>query len=787
MLSLGDGGSCCVCDLSWVIGREEKLVSHHLRLLKSLGAARSRRDGRMVMYELTELGQSLVTVYRELAPAPRMNPIELPMAPVASTPEVVPATPGTRRFRVDGMDCGACAKTVEQAVAALPGVSSAQVSFGNGSLSVAGDAPDDRITGAVARAGYRAHPAGRAVERDDTPFWWRDARARSTTAALMILAAAVIASLASAPRVVAEPLYLLSMAVGGWPIARAAAVALRRRRLDMNVLMALAAVGAVGIGEYAEGAWVLVLFAVGTGLEALALDHSRRTVASLMDLAPARARVLIEGDERLVDVGAVPVGAEISIRPGERIPLDAEVLSGHSSVDQAPITGESVPVDKTAGDELFAGTLNTVGALVARTVRPAEASTLSRVASLVEEAQGSRAPAERFIDRFASVYTPIVFVAALLLATVPLAFGGDAGTWLYRALALLIVACPCSLVISVPVAVVSAVGGAARRGILIKSGQALEDLGRVRAVALDKTGTLTLGLPQLKRVYADDEAAALSLLAAVEAGSEHPLAAALRRAARDQGLTLPRAEAFEALPGRGARAVVDDRELWAGGPRLMRERLGELPAELDALHDAGQTVIALGHDDRLLALFGLADTVRGDAAGLAQALHAVGVERVVMLTGDNEPVARAVAAVAGIGEIHPGLLPAEKLERVGALEREVGAVAMVGDGVNDAPALAAARVGIAMGAAGSDVAIQAADVALMSDRLADLPDAIRQARRALAIMRANVIASLAIKAVFVLLAPFGLVTLVVAVAADMGMSLLVTLNAMRLLRGPSAA
>ncbi len=712
-----------------------------------------------------------------------MNPVELPMAPLQPP---APVAAGTRRFRVEGMDCGACAKTVEQAVSALSGVSSAQVSFGNGSLSVAGDAPDATITGAVARAGYRAHPAAREVAPDDTPFWRRDARGLSTTAALVILAAAVVASLASAPRVLVEPLYLLSMVVGGWPIARAATVALGRRRLDMNVLMALAAVGAVGIGEYAEGAWVLVLFAVGTGLEAMVLDRSRRTVASLLDLAPARARVLIGSDEQLVDVGAVPVGAQIIIRPGERVPLDAEVLSGHSSVDQAPITGESVPVDKAAGDELFAGTLNTVGVLVARALRPAEASTLSRVASLVEEAQGSRAPAERFIDRFASVYTPLVFFAALALATIPLAFGGDAGTWLYRALALLIVACPCSLVISVPVAVVSAVGGAARRGILIKSGQALEDLGRVRAVALDKTGTLTVGLPQLERVSADDEAGALALVAAVEAGSEHPLAAALRRAARERGLSVPRAAAFEALPGRGAQAVVDGRALWAGGPRLMRERLGEVPAELDAFHDAGQTVIGLGHDDQLIALFGLADTVRDEAQGLTQALHAVGIERVAMLTGDNEPVARAVAAIAGIDEIHDGLLPAEKLHLVTSLERDAGVVAMVGDGVNDAPALAAARVGIAMGAAGSDVAIQAAEVALMSDRLTGLPDAIRQARRALAIMRANVIASLAIKAVFVLLAPFGLVTLVVAVAADMGMSLLVTLNAMRLLKAPQA-
>jgi Cd2+/Zn2+-exporting ATPase len=479
------------------------------------------------------------------------------------------------------------------------------------------------------------------------------------------------------------------------------------------------------------------------------------------------------------------VDTRFVVRPGERLPLDGVVVSGSSSVDQAPITGESVPVDKQPGDEVFAGTLNTTGSVVVKVSRPASDSTLSRVAALVEEAQGSRAPAERFIDRFARIYTPLVFAAALLVATVPLAFGGELDTWLYRALALLIVACPCSLVISVPVAVVSAVGGAARRGILVKGGQALEDLARVRAVAIDKTGTLTLGLPQLQTIVATDgvdEREALALVAAVEAHSEHPLAAALRRAARDRDLQLAPAEDFEALPGRGAVARIDGRTLWAGGPRLVSERAGGTPPAIAALHDAGQTAIALGEGTDVLAVFGLADQTRPEAAELAGRLARVGVNRVVMLTGDSEPVARAVAKQAGVPEWRAGLLPQDKLTAVAELERESGAVAMVGDGVNDAPALAAAHVGVAMGAAGSDVALQSADVALMSDRLDRLAEAIGLSRRALSIMRANVIASLAIKAVFVVLAPLGFVTLVLAIAADMGMSLLVTLNAMRLLR-----
>jgi Cd2+/Zn2+-exporting ATPase len=708
------------------------------------------------------------------------------MAPSAGEP-VVAAPEGSepRRFRVDGMDCAACAKTVEKAIGALDGITAAQVSFGTATLVVEGDAADEAVLRAVTRAGYRARPAARSASGPTVPFWRRDARALSTAASVGLLLVAVAASLLSAPRAVAEPLYLLSMVVGGWPIARAAASALARRTLDMNVLMALAAVGAVGIGAYAEGAWVLVLFAVGTGLEAMALDRSRRSVQALIDLAPAQARVLVNGAGQLIPVDDVLPGAWVAVRPGERLPLDGVVTDGASSVDQSPITGESVPVDKQPGDEVFAGTLNTMGSLTIRVSRSAADSTLSRVAALVQEAQGSRAPAERFVDRFARVYTPLVFVAAVLVATVPPAFGGDLDTWLYRALALLIVACPCSLVISVPVAVVSAVGAAAHRGILIRGGQALEDLARIETVAIDKTGTLTLGLPQLQTTLCTDgnaEDEALRLMAAVEAHSEHPLAAALRRAARERGLTTPTVTQFEALPGRGVQARVGGRALWAGGPRLACERTGAEVPQLEHLHHAGQTVLALGEDDRVLATFGLADQPRPETAQLAARLNGHGVDRIVMLTGDAEPVARAIAKRSGLSEWRAGLLPEDKLRAVGELQQAGRVVAMVGDGVNDAPALAAADVGVAMGAVGSDVALQNADVALMSDRLDRLPEAIGLARRARSIMRTNVISSLVVKAVFVALAPVGLVTLVLAVAADMGMSLLVTLNALRLLR-----
>ncbi len=712
----------------------------------------------------------------------------LPVAPVSVDNDVerraqLPAD--AQRFRVDGMDCASCARTVEKAVDALDGVRAAQVSFGTATLLVEGEVDAGRVEAAVRRAGYSARPAAQRAARSQAPFWRRSNRALSTTLALAVLLAAVVASLAGAPRVVAEPLYLLAMGVGGWPIALAALTALRRRTLDMNVLMALAALGAVGIGDYAEGAWVLVLFAVGTTLESFALERSRRSVEVLMELAPDDAHVLVDGHEQTVPVEEVVPGTLLLVRPGERVPLDAVIVEGSSSVDESALTGESVPADKDAGDAVFAGTLNAFGALTIRATAAVGDTKLARVARLVAEAQGSRAPSERFIDRFARIYTPVVFLAALLLAVVPVLLGGDVDTWLYRALALLIIACPCALVISVPVAVVSAVGGAAHRGVLIKGGEALEALGRVTTVALDKTGTLTLGSPQLASIETIDAAdpdSALALAAAVERGSEHPLGQALLRAAADRRVPVPLAEAFRALPGRGAQATVEGRVLWAGGPRLAAERGAELPAAAVAAQERGETPVLFGEASRVLAVFGLADQPRAETAGAVHALRKrAGVRRVVMLTGDTERVARAIAERTGVGEWRAGLVPEDKLDAVRELQSD-GRVAMVGDGVNDAPALAAADVGVAMGAAGSDVALESADVALMADELDRLPEAIAHSRRTMRVIRQNVVASLAVKAVFVVLAPLGLVTLVMAVVADMGMSLLVTLNALRLLR-----
>lgn len=692
------------------------------------------------------------------------------------------------RFVVDGMDCASCAQTIEKVVSSVDGVRAVQVSFGNAMLVVDGDVSEQDVSAAVARAGYVAHRAGRP-RAPQAPFWRRNARTTSTTASVLLLVAGVVASLAGAAEALAGAFYLSSMAIGGWPIALAAWMAARRRVLDMNVLMSLAAIGAVGIGDFAEGAWVLVLFAVGTTIETFALDRSRRSVEQLMELAPAEATLVGEDGDRVVPAESVLVGQLVLVRPGERLALDGVVVDGRSSVDESALTGESVPVDKEPGDQAFAGTLNAQGALTIRVTASAAGSMLARVAQLVAEAQGTQAPSERFVDRFARIYTPAVFAAAVLVAAVPTLAGGEFDTWLYRALALLIVACPCALVISVPVSVVSAIGGAARRGVLIKGGQALEDLGRVRAVALDKTGTLTTGRPELVSTtpVAPElaESEALRLMAAIERGSEHPLAAAILRAAGRDGIGSTPTASFEALPGRGARAVVDGRQLWAGGPRLAANEGAAVPPEVDEAHARGETAVLLGQGDRVLAVFGLADTVRPEAAAMLLRLRDLEIST-TMLTGDAERVAQAVGQQVGISSIRAGLLPEDKLVAVRDLADDRGGVAMVGDGVNDAPALAGATVGVAMGAAGSDVALESADVALMGDELDRLPEAIDHSRRALRIMRQNVVISLATKAVFVLLAPLGLVTLVVAIAADMGVSLLVTLNGLRLLKSSGA-
>ena len=695
--------------------------------------------------------------------------------------------------RVEGMDCASCAATVEKRVGRLPGMHRAVVNFAAGRLDAEHDRDLDlqEIEKAVRDAGYGV---GSTREAEVTPFW-RTPRAVSVLVSALLFALGLALGLAGSPEVARVGAYLAAIAVGGAPIFRAALAGLRARHLDMNVLMSAATVGAVAIGQWAEAASVVVLFAAGNALQVYAIDRTRGAVRGLARLAPDEVLIRRGGAERVVAAGEVSVGETVVVRPGERLALDGEVLEGRTTVDESPVTGESTPVEKGPGDPVYSGSLNGSGGVLVRALREAGDSTLQRITRLVEDAQASKAPAEQFVDRFSRLYTPLVVAAAVVLAVVPPLLGGQFDTWFYRGLALLIIACPCALVISTPVTVVSGIGAASRRGILIKGGAALEAAGRLKALAFDKTGTLTEGRPVLARAVAlgerCDEAEALALAAALERRSEHPLAHAILSAGASGAMGeagLPPVASFRSVPGRGAEGDIGGRRYLIGSPGLFEERGISLAPAREALAEVereGETPVILGGEDGPLAVFGLADAVRPDARATLEALRAAGVGELTMLTGDAEAPARRIARELGVG-YRARLLPEQKVEAVRELVSEHGTVGMVGDGVNDAPALAASSVGFAMGAAGTDVALETADVALMQDDLPKLAEAVRLSRAAERIIKQNVVVSIAIKGLFVLLAPFGLVALWLAVLADMGTSIAVTLNGLRLFRKGSA-
>ena len=688
--------------------------------------------------------------------------------------------------RVEGMDCASCVATVEKRVAALPGMRRAVVNFATGRLDSEHDPglSVEDIEKAVRDAGYGV---GRTEEVERTPFW-HTPRAIAVYASALLFALGLALGFLGAPDAARVGAYATAIVVGGLPIFRAALVGVRTKHLDMNVLMSAATVGAVGLGEWAEAASVVVLFAAGNALQIYAIDRTRGAVRALVRLAPHEVLVRRGTGEVVVPADEVGVGETVIVRPGERLAVDGEVVEGASAVDEAPVTGESVPVEKGSGDAVYSGTLNGSGGLLVRATKRAGDSTLQRIVRLVEEAQAKKAPAEQFVDRFSRVYTPLVVAVAVALTVVPPLLGGPLGEWFYRALALLIIACPCALVISTPVTVVSGIGAASRRGILVKGGAALEAAGRLKALAFDKTGTLTEGRPVVSRVVAldgHDEAEAVRLAAALERRSEHPLAHAILATAERYGASgIPPVINFRSVAGRGAEGEVEGRRYAIGSPRLFAEvgiSLDGAKAVLEEAEREGETPVVLGDKDGPIAVFGLADATRSETRATLESLRSVGVNELVMLTGDAEGPARRTAEILGVG-YRAQLLPEQKVERVRELVAEYGSAGMVGDGMNDAPALAASSVGFAMGAAGTDVALETADVALMQDDLPKLAEAVRLSRSAERIIKQNVVVSLLIKGLFVLLAPFGLVALWLAVLADMGTSIAVTLNGLRLFR-----
>jgi len=585
-------------------------------------------------------------------------------------------------------------------------------------------------------------------------------------------------------------LSLLAIATTGLGVYEKGWIALKNRNLNINALMSIAVTGAVLIGQWPEAAMVMVLFAIAELIEARSLDRARNAIRGLMALTPDKLSVRQDdGSWVEQEAASVGVGAIARVAPGERIALDGEVTSGQSSVNQAPITGESMPVPKTVGAKVFAGTVNETGSFEYCVTAGHKNSTLSRIIRAVEDAQGSRAPTQRFVDQFSRVYTPIVFAIALAVAFVPpLLMGAEWMTWIYKALVLLVIACPCALVISTPVTVVSGLAAAARAGILIKGGVYLEQGGKLRSLALDKTGTITQGKPEVTDVLAlqGDAAMYLQLAAALADRSDHPVSSAVSRHWQNAGVkrSLASVSQFEALTGRGTKGQIDGKWYYLGNHRLVEE-LGICSAATEAvlarLEGEGKTAVVLCDDTAPLLVIGVADTIREASREAIAQLHQLGI-RTVMLTGDNAVTATAIARQVGIDDARGNLLPEDKLAAVNDELARFGTVGMVGDGINDAPALAKANIGFAMGAAGTDTAIETADVALMDDDLRKIPQFIRLSKQASAILRQNIVTALAIKAVFLVLAIIGSATLWMAVFADMGASLLVVFNGLRLLK-----
>ncbi|WHZ09596.1 MAG: P-type ATPase [Burkholderiaceae bacterium] len=646
--------------------------------------------------------------------------------------------------------------------------------------------------------GAARHAQGHDHDHDHADGEHRVARRTWALMAVAGLAAAGAEVLAwsgasdRSPAVIA--LAVLSMLAGGLPTLRKGWIALKSFTLNINFLMSVAVLGAVAIGQWPEAAMVLFLFTVAELIESLSLRRAGDAIRGLLALAPQTATVrLADGSWHERDAALVQPGQTVRVRPGERIALDGVVVSGASSVNQAPITGESMPVDKGTGDTVFAGTVNGRGSFEFRVTAAASDTTLAHIIRSVHEAQSQRAPMQRFVDRFARHYTPAVVAIAVLVAVLPpLLFGEPFVAWLYKALVLLVIACPCALVISTPVTIVSALAAAARGGILIKGGVHLENGRLLKAIAIDKTGTLTHGRPVLTDVIALSDHARdelLQIAASVDAQSEHPVAAAIVAGSQDgPGRTPHTARSFEALAGRGAKAMLDGEPYHLGNHRLIEE-LGlcndEVEAALEGLERQGKTAVVLASGQEALAVFGVADTLRGHGLDAVRGLQARGVH-VTMLTGDNEATARAIATQVGITDVRGNLLPQHKLAAIDELRARHGAVGMVGDGINDAPALAQASIGFAMGAAGTDAAIEAADVALMDDDLRKLPRFIDLSRRTWRVLWQNITIALGIKAVFFALALAGGATLWMAVFADVGASLIVVVNGLRLLRGPVA-
>lgn len=692
----------------------------------------------------------------------------------------------SRTYNIVGMDCGSCAKSIESHLNTFSAVHSVQVHFSTGKMKVDHENSVDNIISEVSKLGYQAtlltgndHSAETKKNKDGYGL---------IILSGILIAVGFIGSYWMLPSLLSTLLYAAAIVISGYKPVKSAYFSVKARSLDMNVLMSAAAIGAALIGEWFEGATVVWLFALGTTLQNKSIEQTRKSISNLMEIAPAEAWVK-EGKELVKKpVEAISIGTTAVIKPGERVPLDGKVIQGETSINQAPITGESIPVDKQTDDIVYAGTINENGSIEIEVTKLAEDTTLSQIIHLVEEAQEQKAPAQAFIDKFAGIYTPIVFALAIAVIVLPPLVGlGTWGEWTYKGLALLIVACPCALVISTPVAIVSAIGNAAKNGVLIKGGTFLEKAGAIKTIAFDKTGTLTEGKPKVSEVLAlsVSENELLSLAFTLENYATHPIAKTITEYAKSQGIPSKQGALFKNLTGKGVQATIDNDIYYAGNLKLFEQMdisLGSVKSKIEALQGQGKTVVIIGTEEKILGVITVADTIRTTTARALNKLQQIDVNQLVMLTGDNEGTAKEISNHTTINRYFADLMPEDKVTVVKQLQNEGREVAMVGDGINDAPALATADLGIAMGGAGTDTAMETADIVLMADNLEKLPHTMKLSKKALAIIKQNIWFSIIIKlAAFLLIFP-GMLTLWMAVLSDTGAAVIVILNALRLLK-----
>ncbi|MDT2990824.1 heavy metal translocating P-type ATPase [Enterococcus casseliflavus] len=694
-------------------------------------------------------------------------------------------------FRVEGLSCTNCAAKFEKNVSQLPKVKNANVNFGAGKLSIEGEASIEELQSAGAFENlkiYDVYNVENNLEQKDSFIkknW-------TLLLSLLLIIFAVGSQILNGEEFfLTKGLYILAIIIGGFSLFKEGISDLLKLDFSMESLMTIAIIGASIIGEWAEGSIVVILFAISEALERFSMDRARRSIRSLMDIAPNEALIRRNNVEQMIHVSEINLGDIMIIKPGQKIAMDGQVVKGHSSVNQAAITGESVPVEKQVDDDVFAGTLNEEGFLEVKVTKHVSDTTIAKIIHLVEEAQGERAPAQAFVDKFAKYYTPaIMMIAALVVVIPPLFLGGEWDTWLYQGLSLLVVGCPCSLIISTPVSIVSAIGNAAKNGVLVKGGIYLEEIGGLKAVAFDKTGTLTNGTPVVTdfiTIDSNNEEKYLAVITSLESYSQHPLASAILKKADEKAIPYKSISVhnFTSITGKGIQGDIEGVTYLVGSPKLFLDDLTDSQVISESylkLQQEGKTAMLFGTKEEVLAVIAVADEVRESSKTVISKLHDLGIKHTIMLTGDTATTAQSIGKQVGVTDIKGDLMPEEKLDYIKSLKQTYGKVAMIGDGVNDAPALAASTVGIAMGGSGTDTALETADVALMGDNLQKLPFIVKLSRQTLTVIKQNITFSLVIKLMALLLVIPGWLTLWIAILADMGATLLVTFNGLRLMK-----